>query len=269
MSDSASVPPIRVGVAGWSLPREEQPHFPAEGTHLARYAARLPAVEINSSFHRPHRATTYARWAASVPPGFRFSVKVPRTITHDTRLFAPEPLLDAFLEGASALGDALGCLLVQLPPSLALEVRVATDFLAALRERFEGDVALEPRHATWFSDEAGTLLHDWHVARVAADPARVPRAAEPGGWPAVVYYRLHGSPRTYYSDYDAAHLDALRGRLAAHAHAGATTWCIFDNTALGHATSNARAVHDALAPATRGGDRGNGERSSTCDSFRA
>lgn len=239
MTASTSPPPVRVGVAGWSLPREEQPHFPVEGTHLARYAARLPAVELNSSFYRPHRATTYARWAASVPPGFRFSVKVPRTITHDTRLFAPGPLLDAFLEGATALGDALGCLLVQLPPSLALEVAVATDFLAALRERFEGDVVLEPRHATWFTAQADTLLVERRVGRVAADPVRAPGGELPAGWPGIAYYRLHGSPRTYYSSYDTEYLVSLAEQLRVHAREGRRVWCIFDNTASGAAAGNA------------------------------
>lgn len=231
--------PVHVGTAGWSLPRDAQPRFPAEGTHLERYAARLPAVEINSSFYRPHRPATYARWAASVPAGFRFSVKVPRTLTHERRLADPEPLLDAFLAGATALGPALGCLLVQLPPSLALRVDVADAFLAALRARHDGPVALEPRHPTWFDDEAGALLVAHRVGRVAADPARVPAAAEPGGWPGTVYWRLHGSPRIYYSDYDAAYLDALTARLAAPAAGAGPAWCIFDNTAEGHATLNA------------------------------
>jgi uncharacterized protein YecE (DUF72 family) len=97
-------------------------------------------------------------------------------------------------------------------------------------------VAAEPRHAGWFTPAADALLAEWRVARVAADPARVPAAAEPGGWPGNAYYRLHGSPRTYYSAYDAAFLDALAPRLAA-APAGA--WCIFDNTALGAATADA------------------------------
>src|SRR5690242_14468228 len=114
-----------IGTAGWSLPREEQPHFPAEGTHLQRYAAVLPAVEINSSFYRPHRESTYARWAASVPASFRFAVKIPRAITHERKLADAADALDAFLPGPAALGAALGCLLVQLPPSLALDEPVA------------------------------------------------------------------------------------------------------------------------------------------------
>ena len=106
--------PYYVGCAGWSLPKEEQPAFPPEGTHLQRYAACFPAVEINSSFYRPHRPATYARWAASVPGGFRFAVKVPKVITHERRLANADAPLDAFLAEATALGAALGCLLETL-----------------------------------------------------------------------------------------------------------------------------------------------------------
>lgn len=233
-----------IGCAGWTIPRDAQPEFPGAGTHLARYAARLPATEINSSFYRAHRPATYARWAASVPPAFRFSVKMPRAITHERRLTDTEPLLDAFLAEVAALGPTLGCLLVQLPPSLAFVPAVADRFLAALRERYAGPIAIEPRHASWFAPDAEQVLVARQVGRVAADPARVPAAAEPGGWPGTVYYRLHGSPRTYYSAYEPAYLEALAVRL--RAPSVTTAWCIFDNTALGAATANALALLDLL-----------------------
>ena len=238
--------PYRIGTAGWSLPKAEQDAFPAEGTHLERYAARLAAVEINSSFYRPHRPATYARWAASVPPGFRFAVKVPRAITHERRLRDAADALDGFLGEATALGPALGCLLVQLPPSLAFDAKVAEAFLRALRARHDGAVALEPRHATWFAPAAERPLLAHGIARVAADPATVPAAAEPAGDARIVYHRLHGSPRVYYSDYDDAYLDALAARLRTDAAAGREVWCIFDNTALGCATRNARAMVERL-----------------------
>jgi len=84
----------RVGCAGWALTKANQAAFPAEGTHLQRYAGRLNAVEINSSFYRPHRLATYEQWAASVPATFRFAVKLPKAITHDQRLVAADVLLD-------------------------------------------------------------------------------------------------------------------------------------------------------------------------------
>src|SRR6185312_17112458 len=98
---------------------------------------------INSSFYRPHRPATYARWAASVPAGFRFAVKVPKEITHTRRLVATAEPLRRFLAEASALGDKIGPLLVQLPPSLAYDSDVAAGFFDALRERFEGSVVCE------------------------------------------------------------------------------------------------------------------------------
>ena len=110
-----------IGCAGASIPREAAPSFPSEGSHLERYAARFPVLEINSSFHRPHQPATYARWADSVPAGFRFAVKLPRTITHDQRLAGVEELLRKFAAEAGALGDKLGCVLMQLPPSMQFD----------------------------------------------------------------------------------------------------------------------------------------------------
>ena len=249
----ASKDGVYVGCAGWSIPKEHSPGFPdpASGTHLERYARRLPAVEINSSFYRAHRPATYARWAASVPDTFRFAVKVPRQITHLRRLADPSELLDAFLAEAGALDVKLGPLLVQLPPGLPFDSGAAPAFFAALRERFVGSVVCEPRHPSWFVPDVERVLADFKVARVAADPAPVPEAAHPSGWEGLVYHRLHGSPRIYHSEYAAAYLENLATKLAASAAAGVATWCIFDNTALGAATANALFVMERLsAPAS-------------------
>jgi uncharacterized protein YecE (DUF72 family) len=229
---------VRIGCAGWALRKEHAAEFPPEGTHLHRYAGRFPAVEINSSFYRPHKPATYEKWAASVPADFRFAVKVPKEVTHTRRLAETEDVLDRFLPEASALGAKLGPLLVQLPPRLAFDADVAESFFGALRGRFEGSVVLEPRHATWFEGRAEQLMREFRLTRVAADPAVVPAASEPGGWGGVIYYRLHGSPRVYHSAYGDAYLAGLAGKLAAAAKT-AEVWCIFDNTADGAATANA------------------------------
>ena len=239
---------LHIGCAGWALPKAEQPAFPTEGTHLQRYAGRFSAVEINSSFYRPHRPATYARWAASVPDDFRFAVKAPKAITHERRLADAENLLGDFLAQISALGEKLGCVLVQLPPSLEFNLATAETFLVSLRDQHAGAVALEPRHPSWFTEESAELLEEYRLARVAADPARVPAAGEPGGWLGTVYYRLHGSPRVYYSAYDEAYLRALAIRLREATGGADNVWCIFDNTALGAATSNAMTLLD-LYPA--------------------
>ncbi|SFX02112.1 DUF72 domain-containing protein [Pseudomonas sp. NFACC36] len=228
---------LYLGCAGWSLPREQWPEFPEGGTHLQRYSARFPAVEINSSFYRPHRPATYAKWADSVAAHFRFSVKVPKQITHERRLHDCEGLLDEFLGQCSQLGEKLGCLLIQLPPSLAFEASVARAFFTALRDRYQGLAVLEPRHPSWLAAHVSTLLYEQCIGRVAADPSPLPDCDRPGGWPGVHYYRLHGSPRIYYSGYEQTWLEQLARQLK---HEPDTpTWCIFDNTAAGAAVPDA------------------------------
>ena len=228
-----------IGTAGWNIPREEKPHFPGSGSHLERYAARFSAVEINSSFYRPHRASTYTRWAASVPADFRFAVKVPKAITHTARLENTGGLIAGFLSEVGGLGEKLGCLLVQLPPSLAFKPKVARGFFEDFRALTQAAIAFEPRHASWFEAPAEKLLEEFQIARAAADPAPVPAAAAPGGWRGLTYHRLHGSPRMYYSAYPHEFLATLAERLVREASDG-PVWCIFDNTAHGFALPNAR-----------------------------
>ena len=227
-----------IGTAGWCIPRASAARFPADGTHLQRYARVLPCAEINSSFHRPHARATYEKWAASTPPAFRFAVKVPRTITHDHALRRSRAPLERFLEEVKGLGRKCGPLLVQLPPSLEFDRRVAARFFETLGDRHSGPVVCEPRHATWFGPDADALLVAHRVARVAADPAPAPGAETPGGWKGVIYYRLHGSPRKYWSRYDDTRIAALATAMNG-APSRVHCWCIFDNTASGAALENA------------------------------
>lgn len=243
----ADDPGLRVGCAGWSLPRALWPRFSAEGSHLQRYAARFGAVEIDTSFYRPHRTETYARWAAGTPAHFRFAVKLPKAITHDARLQAADALLGDFMGQVAGLGDRLGCLVVQLAPSHAFDAPVVDGFLTTLRQRHAGAVALEPRHASWFTPEAEALLSRHRVGRVLADPVLHAGGERPGGWPGLAYVRLHGRPRVYWSAYDDALLARLAARLALARREGAACWCILDNTAAGEAVGNALTLQAKLA----------------------
>lgn len=230
---------LLVGCAGWSLATKDFAAFPEQGSHLERYAAVFPMVEINSSFYRPHKAETYLRWAASTPDDFCFTVKLPRSITHDARLQDVDALLDRFHGEAGMLGQKLGCLLMQLPPRFGFDDTLAHAFFARLRERFACSIALEGRHASWFSDTATATLRECGVIRVIADPA----AGQPGEHEPTsdtgVYARLHGTPRIYYSRYPAGEVARWRSRFAGDVAAGRTVWCVFDNTAEGAAVPNA------------------------------
>lgn len=235
----------RIGCAGWSISRDAAPQFDSPGSHLERYARVLNAAEINSSFYRPHQPQTYRRWADSVPGDFRFSVKLPRSITHERRLADSAGLLDAFAAQAGALGDKLGCVLVQLPPSLALDTQAAERLWRQLRERFDCLLACEARHGSWFTGEASALLAQHGVTRVIADPP----AGKPG--PHVetaeaVYIRLHGSPRIYASLYSEEQL-----RQVADYMNGRQGWCVFDNTMNGRQTLQALRLAGLLASGGR------------------
>ena len=248
MTENEPISPGRLlaGCAGWTISRETLAAFPTEGSHLARYAAVLRAVEINSTFYRAHKTQTYERWAASVPREFRFSVKLPRTITHDAKLAGIDAPLRQFAAEAGTLGDKLGCVLVQLPPKLDFDARVASDFFARLQDTFGCMIACEARHPGWFGEAATDLLRERTVTRVIADPAKgqegphVPTTA-------TIYVRLHGSPWIYYSSYSAEYLAQLAQDMAVHAAAGRSVWTIFDNTASGAALANVLAVQGQLA----------------------
>jgi uncharacterized protein YecE (DUF72 family) len=229
-----------IGTAGWSIPGAAAQSFPAEGSALERYSARFRGVEINSSFHRPHRASTWARWAESVPAGFRFAVKLPKTISHQHKLVDCDALVDRFLAEAGGLGEKLSVLLLQLPPKLAFDPAVAAPFLGRLAERAgAARVACEPRHPSWLEEEAETLLADLGIARVAADPAPASTATAPGGWRGLAYWRLHGSPIVYRSRYGEARVAGYAAAIAAAESAGSEAWCMFENTASSAATCDA------------------------------
>ena len=239
----------RIGTAGWNIPRAHRDRFPASGSQLSRYAARLNAVEINTSFYRPHAVSTYERWAALVPIDFRFAVKVPRLITYEQALAGSREALRRFLDESVGLGAKRGPLLVQLAPSLVFDARRVGRFLDLLRAWYDGPVVCEPRHATWTTPPAGALLARFHVARVAADPPRAVGLDEPGGWPGFVYYRLHGSPRPYFSPYASDRIADLVSRLSA---CDVPAWWIFDNTGSGSAAANALDLADGLTARAAG-----------------
>ena len=226
-----------IGTAGWAVPTQSAERCPGAGTHLQRYARVFRCAEINTTFYRPHEEVTYRRWAQSTGPSFRFAVKVPRLITHELRLRGAAAPLDRFLGETSALKSKRGPFLVQLPPSLEFDATIAARFFELLRRRSSDFVVCEPRHPSWFSPDAEALLQRFEVGRVAADPTTIAGADRPGGWPGIVYYRLHGSPRKYWSAYEDSFLERIAEAMR-RLPASTAAWCIFDNTAGGAALEN-------------------------------
>ena len=242
---ATATPYFYVGTAGWSLPKAQAPAFADGASVLERYASRFNGVEINSSFYRPHQRKTYERWAAAVPPGFRFAVKAPKQISHARRLVGATPLMEPFLDQIGGLGGKLGPVLFQLPPSLAFDDEIAAAFFAAWRARVDGPTGCEPRLLSWFSPAAERRLVQDRIARAAADPAVCPEAAISGGF-GPPYIRLHGSPDIYQSPYGP---ERLRSWLRTLADAPGPAWCILDNTMFGAATEDALTLKGLIGTA--------------------
>jgi uncharacterized protein YecE (DUF72 family) len=220
---------IRVGLAGWSNPPEKRILRDADQSHLSYYAAHFSCVEINSSFYRPHQSATYARWRDETPALFRFAVKMPRSITHESHLKRCATEVNRFYEDIQALRPKLAAVLVQLPPNLEFNGRTVRAFFKSLPRLRGTKVVCEPRHPSWFTSAAQGALRDAGVSRVAADPVRCAGAGLPGGAGRFAYFRWHGSPHLYYSKYSDAQLATFAATV--RTTKAIETWCIFDNTA--------------------------------------
>jgi uncharacterized protein YecE (DUF72 family) len=236
---------VLIGIAGWSVPSAFRSTESSDKTLLGQYAELFPAVEINTSFYRPHRLTTYERWSANVPDQFRFAVKVPKLITHEHRLAGCHEEIQAFTGAVRGLRGKLGVLLVQLPPSLAFDARVARTFFRTLKMETAARIACEPRNSSWFTRAADDVFEEFGLARVSADPAPAGCEFRESPTARFEYLRLHGAPKIYYSAYSAAYLDRLASAIEARPPRF-ETWCIFDNTASGAAWPDAVALRSLL-----------------------
>ena len=228
----------RVGLAGWSeAVSRYRSRFPqSTGTGLERYASALTVVEVNVSFYRQVRHSTYEGWSAQTPDDFVFSVKMARAVTHFAKLSDNAPL-NAFWKSVAGLGDKLQAVLVQLPPSLAFDRARADAFFARMRTAYSKIIAVEARHSSWFDDGIKPMFaeHDLTAVRTAVPDG----PSDPG----TAYYRLHGEPRRYRSPYSAEQLAVLAADLRART---ADSLVIFDNTASSAGVDNALALRELL-----------------------
>lgn len=225
-----------IATAGWSIPKTVADRFPEERTGLARYASLFSGVEINSTFYQRHRTSTFARWAESVPENFRFSVKIPKEITHTRAMMDIAEPIGTFFEDIAPLGLKRGPVLCQLPPSLAFAADRFEPAFKALRAVDSGQIVIEARHKSWASADATDLLTNYAIDRVLADPERVWTVEDFREAPR--YVRLHGKPKIYYSTYTHEEIARLLKLMAPDG------WCVFDNTASGAAIENALTMFD-------------------------
>lgn len=183
--------------AGWNVPSACREGIGGSGSYLERYVHAMNAVEINSSFYRPHRRTTYEKCARATPANFRFAVKAPKSVTHVEGSALSG--LKRFIDESAGLGEKLVVIVVQFPPGRGFDETEANALFETLQSETSAAVVCEPRQASWFTPDVDQWLADRKIARVAADPARVATADRPGSRQGLRYFRLHGPPRIYYS----------------------------------------------------------------------
>ena len=182
---------FRIGTSGWQYKDWHGVLYPEklpQRAWLEAYAQEFGTVEVNAAFYRLPKRETFERWRETVPAGFTMAVKASRYLTHIRRLQDPQEPVARLMEAARGLGTALGPVLLQLPPTLRCEV----ERLDASLAEFPPDVrvAVEPRHASWWTDEVAAVLRKHGATLCWADRGSRPitplwRTADWG------YLRLH------------------------------------------------------------------------------
>jgi uncharacterized protein YecE (DUF72 family) len=238
-----------IGTSGWSYDHWNDVLYPA-GTasrnRLQHYVAQFSTVELNASFYRWPRESTFAGWNQRLPEGFQMSVKAPRGLTHAKKLYAPEVWVERIARSWHELGDKRAVLIVQLPPTMERDDARLDYFLGLLPDWIR--VAVELRHPSWECDEVFGLLERHGAAYCVMSGANlncILRATAD-----FVYVRLHGPDHAhlYGGSYSDADLSWWADRIREWQHDGREVYAYFNNDGGGNAVRNAltlRALLDA------------------------
>jgi uncharacterized protein YecE (DUF72 family) len=240
--------PLLIGTSGWHYKHWRGRLYP-EGlparAWLEHYAERFATVELNNAFYRLPERGGFDRWAAVLPDGFTVAVKASRYLTHIRRLREPEEPVSRLMDRAQGLGAKLGPVLLQLPPNLAIDLDALDRTLRAFPRHVR--VAVEPRHASWWTDESRRLLerHGAALCLADADGLRTPlwATAEWG------YVRLHHGRASPESCYGRSAITTWASRLADLWPGTADVYAYLNNDGCGCAPHDARRLALAAARA--------------------
>lgn len=226
--------------------------YPADITgvkQLPFYAQHFKTVEINSTFYHMPRTSTTQHWYEETPADFCFVLKLNRYLTHTKRLLIDEDSqksLADFVAAARQLKEKLGIVLVQLPPSLKLDRERLIEFITAAnaeakKQHIDMPLAIEFRHASWFTPEVRAVLHDYNVAQVIND--------SPNRWPAdkhvpatTAYIRFHGNKQLYRSKYTDDELQAWATFMTETCKGCSKVFAFFNNDYDAAAVDNAKTL---------------------------
>jgi uncharacterized protein YecE (DUF72 family) len=212
---------------------------------LEFYAARFNTVELNASFYRWPRDSSFAGWRRRLPPGFRFTVKAPRALSHARRLYEPEYWIGRVRDAVRLLEDRLGVVLVQLPPDQARD----DSRLAYFLDRWPRDLrlAIEFRHDSWLDEAVFALLQAHHAAYVVMSGAGLPCVLQATA--DFAYVRLHGpdDQHLYAGSYPDEAMAWWADRIAEWLAQGRDVYAYFNNDAEANAVRNATTLRAQLA----------------------
>ena len=245
-----TVSQIHVGCSGWVYKHWRGLLYPEglpQKRWFERYAEEFDTVEINASFYRLPLATTFEGWREKAPEGFHYAVKVNRFITHMKKLIDCEEETNRFIELARPLGEKLGPLLYQLPPSLHKNLERLDAFLARLPNDLEHVV--EFRHRSWYDEEVLALLDRHGVGFVAHDMRGLVTPRWASGRTA--YVRFHGSGGRYSGRYSDEVLLGWTDWCLKQVRSGKSCWCYFNNDMHGHAIEDARTLKSMVRQISR------------------
>ncbi len=234
---------IRIGTSGWTYNHWQRIFYPVEwpkSRWLEYYTKHFDTVELNASFYRLPNPATFKNWKARTPDNFLWSVKGSKFITHIKRLEEPAESLDRLYSVSAGLGEKLGVILFQLPPSLAFDEKVFRGFCESLNPQVRH--ALEIRHPSWISNQVFGISSEFNIALCMADTA--------GRYPSLeaitadfIYIRLHGSRRLYASEYAEEELRIWAEKIEVW---NMETFIYFDNDFEGYAVTNAKRLKEIL-----------------------
>ncbi len=228
--------PCRIGTSGWNYGHWRGRFYPEKlpaSKWLAHYATHFDTVECNATFYRLPSEQAFQNWKASTPEGFLWALKGPRIVTHYRRLRDVEEPLEQFLSRAHLLGEKLGPVLFQLPPSLHYDEALFEDFASLLSSVRQA--AVEVRHRSWIDDRFFRQLETHQIAFCIADSAgRYPfHEAVTADF---VYIRLHGSQKLYASNYSETEIRRWAEKIASW---NRPAYVYFDNDFDAYAVFNA------------------------------
>ena len=239
-----------MGTSGWSYNHWRGVFYPdglPSGKWLEFYAQRFPSVELNASFYRLPTERAFQRWHDVAPGGFCFAVKASRFITHIRKLRDAEEPLGTFLRRAGILGEKLGPVLYQLPPSMRRDDGLLEAFLTLLPHGLRH--VFEFRNDSWYDEGVFDLLRRHGAAFCVHDmrPLETPVVATTG----FAYLRFHGTSGRYAGCYGDEELEAWAEAIRCVGSGLKTVYAYFNNDIGGHAVGNASTLARVLA--TNGG----------------